>query len=270
MLGRMMLQVALANPAITLDSLRATCEEVLEAGKEQEQLIEALLTLARSQRGLDHREPLDLTEITGRVLHAHEPGTAARKLRVDAALSPAPITGDSRLVEMLVSNLLENAIRHNIPDGHIQVAVGTHRTQATLTVSNTGIHIPADQVERLLQPFQHLDGKRSSDHEGLGLGLSIVAAIADAHDATLSVHPQPHGGLAIRVSFHLAVDSASSRVHTTGGTGHPSLRSVTLTFAPQTDPSIDAPAAPGSQTGSQQPQAPGHSRRPSAAITAGS
>ncbi len=86
MLSQTLLQVALANPAITLDSLRAACQEAIDAGKDQAQLIDALLTLARSQRGLDHREPVDLTAVVNDALNAHEPSAAARGLQVDAAL----------------------------------------------------------------------------------------------------------------------------------------------------------------------------------------
>jgi signal transduction histidine kinase len=115
-------------------------------------------------------------------------------------------------VEILVSNLVENAIRHNLPGGHINVAVSTRQAQAALTVSNTGPHVPAGQVERLLQPFQHLDGARSHENEGLGLGLSIIGAIASAHDAILSVRPRPAGGLTIEVGFRAADAVASSPI----------------------------------------------------------
>jgi signal transduction histidine kinase len=206
MLTQTLLQVAMADPAITLSSLRAACQEVLVACKEQDRLIEALLTLARSQRGLDLRDPLDLADITRQVLPAREQEAASRGLRLDAALGPAPAAGDPSLAEILISNLLDNAIRHNVPGGHIQVTTGTHDSQVTFTVANTGPHVPADQARQLLEPFQRLDGKRGHDHEGLGLGLSIVAAIADAHDATLSVRPRPAGGLAIEVAFRLAAD----------------------------------------------------------------
>ena len=205
MLTQTLLQVALADPAITLGSLRAACQDVLAACKEQDRLIKALLTLARSQRGLDHREPLDLADITRHVLHARGHEATARRLRVDAALGPAPASGDPSLTEILISNLIDNAIRHNIPGGHIQITTAAHGSQATLTVANTGPHVPADQVPRLLEPFQRLDGKRGHHQEGLGLGLglSIVAAIAGAHNADLSVHPRPPGGLAIEVTFPL-------------------------------------------------------------------
>ena len=203
MLTQTLLQVALADPAITLSSLQAACQEVLLGCKEQDRLIQALLTLARSQRGLDHREPVDLAEITRQVLRTRGPEAAARGVRVDAALTPAQITGDPRLAEILVANLIENATRHNVPGGCIRAEVGERQAHAVLTVGNTGPHVPADQVERLLQPFQHLDSERGHARDGLGLGLSIVAAIAAAHGATLSVHPRPAGGLAVEVRFRL-------------------------------------------------------------------
>lgn len=201
MLTQTLLQVSLADPALTFGSLRAACQEVLACCKEQDRLIGALLTLARSQRGLSHREPLDLAEIARHALHARQRGATARGLRVDADLRPAPAAGEPALAEILISNLLDNAIQYNIPGGRIQVTTGEWRGLATLTVSNTGPPVPADQVRRLLEPFQRLDGKRGHDHEGFGLGLSIVAAIADAHGATCSVRPCPDGGLAIDVAF---------------------------------------------------------------------
>jgi signal transduction histidine kinase len=96
---------------------------------------------------------------------------------------------------------VENALRYNIPNGQVDITAGTDGGHATLHVANTGPPIPTDQIQRLLQPFQRLTTDRHSQHNGLGLGLSIVAAIAEAHHATLSAHPQQHGGLAIHISF---------------------------------------------------------------------
>jgi signal transduction histidine kinase len=208
-LGRAMLQVALARPGLTLDSLRSTCEEVLQAGKDQEQLIEALLTLANSQRGLDHREPLDLALVVRGVVRSHEPEATTRRLGVVTDLSTATVLGDSRLVKRLASNVVDNAIRHNLPNGHLAVTVGMRARRATLSVTNSGPRVAADQIERLLQPFQRLDAKRSFEHEGHGLGLSIVSAIADAHDGELSVHPGVDGGLDIELTFPAVVQAPS-------------------------------------------------------------
>ena len=146
MLTQTLLQVALADPAITLGSLRAACQDVLAACKEQDRLIQALLNLARSQRGLDHREPLDLADITRHLLRARQQEATIRGLRVDAALGPAPAAGDPSLAEILISNLIDNAIRHNIPGGHIHITTAAHGNQATLTVANTGPYVPAGQA----------------------------------------------------------------------------------------------------------------------------
>jgi len=88
-----MLEVALIDPAATAQTLRRTCERVLEVGQQQEQLIEALLTLTRSQRGLDHREFVDLAAITAGVLHSREPDAAARGLTVNASITTTPVLG---------------------------------------------------------------------------------------------------------------------------------------------------------------------------------
>jgi signal transduction histidine kinase len=198
---RAILQVALADPNITLDSLRAACAEVLQAGREQERLIDALLILARSQRGLDHRESVDLAAVTNDVLHAHQSSAATRGIHVDASLEGATVPGDPRLLNQLVSNLVDNAIRHNITDGHVEVALAASPAEATLTVTNTGPLVATDQVSRLLQPFQRGAPDRTATSNGLGLGLSIVADIAEAHGASLDVLSRPVGGLAITVTF---------------------------------------------------------------------
>jgi signal transduction histidine kinase len=201
MLSQTLLQVALANPDITLDSLRAACQEAVDAGKDQAQLIDALVTLARSQRGLDHREPVDLTAVVNDALNAREPSAAARGLRVDAALNDAKVSGDARLIYRLVSNLVDNAIRYNITGGRLEVNLAARATSATLTVTNTGLSIPPDEVSRLLEPFQRAAPDRTASPDGLGLGLSIVADIAEAHGANLVVRPKPEGGLTVAVSF---------------------------------------------------------------------
>ena len=212
-LSRAMLQIALADPDLTLDSLRATCEDVLEAGHEHEQLIEALLMLARSQRGLDQREPIELAPVVERVLADHQPRAVATRLTIDARLdASAIVSGDPRLISRLVANLIENAIRYNRTHGIIDLVVSTTAGRAELAVANSGPTIPSGEVERLLQPFQRLASTRGSDAEGHGLGLSIVAAIASAHNATLKAEPRSGGGLQVRVSFPAATAGVASGV----------------------------------------------------------
>jgi signal transduction histidine kinase len=194
MLSQTLLQVALADPAITLESLRAACEEAIDTGKDQAQLIEALLTLARSQSGLDHREPVDLTAVVNNILNANESTATAKRLRVHTALDNAALSGDARLISRLVSNLIDNAIRYNITGGRLVVTLAARAEAATLTVTNTGPPVPLDQVDRLLQPFQRAAPDRTAPN-GFGLGLSIVAQIAEAHGARLDVRPGAEGGL---------------------------------------------------------------------------
>ena len=136
--------------------------------------------------------------------------------------SAATISGDARLIARLVSNLVDNAIRHNVAGGRVDVSV-TSNGRASLTVSNTGPVVPRDEVDRLLQPFQRLLPERTSHGDGLGLGLSIVAAIAGAHDAALDVRAQPDGGLEVSVRFPTRaapspVDMAPVPLSVEGGT----------------------------------------------------
>jgi signal transduction histidine kinase len=190
---RALMQVALADPHATVDSLRAACEEVLALSVAQECLIESLLTLATGERGLSRREPVDLAAV------AQSAVTDASGVRTTASLDPATVLGDPSLVASLVANLVSNAVRHNVPDGSVTVSTaGT-----SLTVSNTGPVVPPADVARLFQPFQQLGDARVRHGDGHGLGLAIVHAIATAHGATVTptANPAPGGGLTIIVAF---------------------------------------------------------------------
>jgi signal transduction histidine kinase len=155
----------------------------------------------RSQRGLTQRGPVDLAAIVGDVLGALQPDLQAPQLRVSASVGAAPALGDPSLTERMVVNLLGNAITHNVPGGWIDVITGVRDGRAWLTVANTGPAIPPAQVSQLFEPFRRLRTDRTGGHDGLGLGLSIVQAIASAHDADLEAQARPGGGLVIWVSF---------------------------------------------------------------------
>ena len=198
---RVISQVALADPGATIETLAAAHERVLASGAQQQQLIEALLTLARGQAGLDQREPFDLAAVTSQVLTARESEAQQRNLTLHVALSPAPTAGSSCLAERLVVNLIDNGLRHNVPGGRLGVSTGTRNSRAILSVLNTGPAVPATAVDQLFQPFHRLAADRTSRGEGLGLGLSIVQAIADAHGASITARPQPGGGLLVEVAF---------------------------------------------------------------------
>ena len=196
-LERTLLEVALGDPHADAETLRKTCEKVLAVGEQQERLIEALLTLSRSQRGLDRHEPVDLRLITEAAVAAVD----SNGLTVTTKLQPAMTRGDPRLVERLAANLVDNAVRHNIRGGRIDIETATHNGSSVLAVSNTGWTVPPDEIARLFRPFQRLDGDRSGHPDGLGLGLSIVDAIARAHHATVTAHARSGGGLRVDVTF---------------------------------------------------------------------
>ena len=201
---RALLEMVLSDPRATVATFRETCHHVLAENEHQEELIDALLTLAQGQRGVERREVVDLAEIVQRVVGGHELEAAAHGVRLDQTLRPAFISADARLIERLASNLVENAIRHNAADGHAEVVVEARRDEAILRVTNGGPIIPAADVDRLLQPFQRLSRERVGHGNGLGLGLSIVAAIATAHEARLEVRARAEGGLNVEVCFPLA------------------------------------------------------------------
>jgi len=200
-LDRALLERALRKREPTHAFWRATCERLLASSQQQDRLIEALLTLARSEGVLNRHEPFELGAIIDTVLLSPELDTENLGLHVQTDIGQAPVHGDPRLVERLVRNLVDNAIRHNIPNGHIEVTTQLRARHAVLTVINTGPLVPAGDIERLLQPFQRAGTDRTTHGDGLGLGLSIVHAIATAHHANLTLNSQPKGGMRIEVSF---------------------------------------------------------------------
>ena len=206
---RALIQVALADPDANFISLRTAHERVLASEQQLEQMMDALLTLTRGQAGLEHSENVDLAALASEALLARESDAAGRDLDVRAALGMAPATGDLRLLERLIANLLDNAIRHNAPGGQVEITTGTKDRHAFVSIANTGPAVPPEQIQRLFQPFQRLNGARTHHKGGLGLGLSIVEAIATAHDAEVMARARPEGGLTIELSFPPASGASS-------------------------------------------------------------
>jgi signal transduction histidine kinase len=211
-LERTLVEVALADPDPTMESMRDTCRRVLAASEQQERLIEALLTLARSQRGLESRATVELREVTAEVIRA----APSDGLRIETRLGDAATTGDQAMVERLVANLIENAVRYNEPGGWVIAWTGLRDGLPTLEVTNPGPVVASDQVEALVKPFVRAGGNGRAEPagepnggpreavRGLGLGLSIVQAIADAHGARLATVARPEGGLKVTVAFSAA------------------------------------------------------------------
>ncbi|TCO42448.1 signal transduction histidine kinase [Kribbella antiqua] len=198
---RTLLEVALADPDADAETLRAVCQEALALGGHQERVVEALLVLATSERGISRWDRLDLAQVVEGVLASRSDQATERGIHLAGHLSPAVMAGDPRLIESLVANLIDNAIRHNHAHGYVTITTQTFGTQVTLTIANSGPAIPNNEVHRLFQPFQKLASDRNGRSDGYGLGLAIVNAVAQAHHATLTTSARPEGGLSIAVRF---------------------------------------------------------------------
>jgi signal transduction histidine kinase len=197
---RTLMEVALADPDRTVATLEAACRRVLAAGQQQELLIDALLTLARSQRGLDQFEPVDLRAVITEMALARSADARERRVQLLVAASPAIFLGDARLAERLVSNLLDNAIRHNHCGGQVTIRTTAAPGEAVLSVVNTGPVIQPTEVPGLFEPFRHRGATRTTG-DSPGLGLSIVGAIAAAHGAAVWAWAPQDGGLEVHVRF---------------------------------------------------------------------
>jgi signal transduction histidine kinase len=195
---RTAIDVTLAKPGRTPAQLEAMAAEVRQAVDRAEALIEALLTLARSDRGAGPRERLDVAVLAEDALDAAAPAIRARPVAVEAALQPGPALGDPVLIERLVTNLIDNAVRHNVPDGWVQVATGLRGGMAFIEVANGGAVIPEELVPSLFEPFRRLSD-RSGSPEGTGLGLSIVRSVAVAHGGHVTARQRAAGGLEVSV-----------------------------------------------------------------------
>ncbi len=205
---RTLLQVTLGDPDAEPGTLRAACQQALTLGEEQEHLINALLTLAQGQGGIDRREPIDLADLVRTAVQAGSERAARGGIRVHTTIAPALIVGDPHLVASLVTNLVDNALQHNITGGTVEIstsaasaACSALATAGCVSISNTGAVIQPDDIERLFQPFQRHGADRTHHTSGHGLGLAIVEAIANAHGAPLTAQARPEGGLSITVCF---------------------------------------------------------------------
>jgi signal transduction histidine kinase len=192
---RTALDVVLAKPAPAPGELHRMGHDVRATVDDAERLIGALLTLARSDRGLTACEPVDLATVAEDVLDATDGGDR----RLHASLEPAVTSGDPVLLERMAANLVDNALRYNTPGGDLWLTTSTVNGQATLAVANTGPVIAPPALGLLFEPFQRLNGRTASD--GFGLGLAIVASITTAHHGTLTAEPRPDGGLTVTVTM---------------------------------------------------------------------
>ncbi|MFF5114031.1 sensor histidine kinase [Streptosporangium sp. NPDC000509] len=188
---RAAIQIGLDDPLP--DRLVPVREKLLTANRRTERLIDSLLLLAQAEHGPDGMEPAALDALVRQAIEE----TTADGVVITSETRPVVVVGDPILLGRLLTNLLQNAVRHNRPGGTVHVGL---TVTGVLTVRNTGPKVPAERVDELFQPFRRLHS-RTGSADGAGLGLSIVASIAQAHHATVTARPNPGGGLELTVSF---------------------------------------------------------------------
>ncbi|GII62664.1 sensor protein CutS [Sphaerisporangium krabiense] len=203
-INRTVLEVALGDPHASED-LKVLGRTLLGTNARNEHLIEGLLLLARSERELAVRKPVDLLEVGRTVTEQHAAMAEEAGVTVHTDLRPALTMGDPVLVERLVANLVENAVKYNIPSsGQLWLRTGMVDGAPVVQVANTGQHVPAYEVDDLFEPFRRLNSDRVESARGAGLGLSIVRAVVRAHQGIVSAVPREGGGLVVTVRLPAA------------------------------------------------------------------
>ncbi len=195
---RTAIDVTLAKPSPTARQLTDMAVRVRRSIDRAESMVEALLTLAVSDQGKLSTEFTDLATWAEDAIDAAAPQIERLDLRVDTALDPAETTGDPQLLERMIWNLVDNAVRHNEPGGWITLRTGTSDAAVYLEIANSGPFIPDEAVPSLFEPFRRVQA-RVGVRDGVGLGLSITRSVATAHHATVTARSQPAGGLDISV-----------------------------------------------------------------------
>ncbi|MDA0567093.1 HAMP domain-containing protein [Streptomonospora sp. S1-112] len=199
-INRTLLEVALSDPEASAD-LKTVGRTLLETNARHERLIDGLLFLAKSDRELDVRTQVDLGEVAETVLSQLSEDVEKSGLTVRTDLRAAPVTGDPVLLERLVANLVENALRYNVAEGEITVRSGSYEDSPAVQVENSGPVVPGYEIEGLFEPFRRASGDRVRSGRSAGLGLSIVRSVVRAHGGTVSAWPRAGGGLVVTVRF---------------------------------------------------------------------
>ena len=197
---RTLIEVGMAR-SLTGEQLELLTGQLLETNERNERLIEGLLALSESDQGLRSRTPQRLDEIVTGVLAAYQDRATQAEVTIESHLAPRLVFGERVLLERLVTNLVENAIKYNRPGGTLSVTVGQN---PALTVVNTGQVVPAEAVAGLFEPFRRLARDRTNHSGGAGLGLAIARSITQAHDGLIAARPAEYGGLRIDVQLPTA------------------------------------------------------------------
>ena len=193
--------VTLSDEGDDPEALRRSLGVVREASQRSERLIDALLALARAGRDDHSRSEADLSQLVRQLTDE----TDLHDLRVDLSLRPAPVLGDPELLRTMAANLIDNAVRHNTADGWIEIRTESAGGEARLEISNSGAVFTAEEAASLEEPFRRRGTARTGD--GLGLGLSIAASVAQAHGGQLAIIPFERGGLRVSIALPAALVS---------------------------------------------------------------
>jgi signal transduction histidine kinase len=194
---RTLIEVSMAN-ARSPEQIELLTEQLLATNERNERLIEGLLVLSESDRGLAARTPQRLDEITAAVVDTHRELATQAGVALQTSLEPRVVAGEGVLLERLVSNLVRNAITYNIKGGTVSVSVSE---SPALVVENTGAPIAAESVAGLFEPLRRGTADRTHHGGGAGLGLTIVRSICRAHDGAVDAHAGPDGGLRVEVAL---------------------------------------------------------------------
>ncbi|MFF5703955.1 sensor histidine kinase [Streptomyces sp. NPDC012794] len=201
-INRTLLEVHLSDPGAPVE-LQQLGKTLLATNERSEQLVEGLLLLARSENQIVERKPVDLAEVASRALDQARGEAIAKGVEIRGHQAPAVVQGNGVLLERIALNLVQNAVRYNVPDGWVEVTTEAQPGQAVLVVSNTGPVVPAYEVDSLFEPFRRLRTERTGSDKGVGLGLSIARSVARAHGGRILATPREGGGLVMRVTLPL-------------------------------------------------------------------
>ena len=197
---RTAIDVTLAKSTRTPEQLETMAEKVRRSVDRAEQTIDGLLTLAISDQGQIGMEHVDLATAAEDALDTAGPVIEELGLQVETELNPAGTAGDRFLLDRMISNLVDNSVRHNHPDGWVRIRTGSVNGSAFFEVANSGPFVAADVIPSLFEPFGRAEA-RVNPSTGVGIGLSIVDSIAIAHNASVVAKSQKEGGLDISVTL---------------------------------------------------------------------
>ncbi|MBA2809562.1 HAMP domain-containing histidine kinase [Streptomyces sp. KM273126] len=200
-INRTLLEVHLSDPNAPME-LQQLGKTLLATNERSEQLVEGLLLLARSDNQIVERKPVDLAEVASQAVDQVHAEAEAKGVEIRGERAPAVVQGNGVLLERIALNLVQNAVRYNVPEnGWVEVVTEFQHGQAVLVVTNTGPVVPAYEIDNLFEPFRRLRTERTGSDKGVGLGLSIARSVARAHGGHIAARPREGGGLVMRVTL---------------------------------------------------------------------